>query len=210
MERLWYYAAANDRRGPHPEAEMKDLLTRGEITPATLVWSEGMADWVPASATSLVPRLDVDPAAPAAAPAAGSAPAPAAMANVAGGYAPRAFSPTASGGTAPEGLRGWMQFCGIMSIVGGALQCLSCIGALVGIPMIIAGTAFTGAASRLDALSGLDTRTVDILTRLRSGFKTMGIGIILSTVMMIIVFIFYFAIFATMMKSIGSGLEMSE
>lgn len=207
MERLWYYAAANDRRGPHPEAEMKDLLARGEITAATLVWSEGMADWVPASATQLVPRLEVDPAAPAAASSPVVAPSPVAAA---GGYTPRAFGPAAGSGTAPDGLRGWMQFCGIMSIIGGAVQCLSCIGALVGIPMIIAGTAFTGAASRLDALSGLDTKTLDVLTRLRSGFKTMGIGIILSMVMMIIVFIFYFALFATMMRSFGSGLELSE
>jgi hypothetical protein len=207
MERLWYYAAANDRRGPHSEAEMKDLLARGEITPATLVWSEGMADWVPASATNLIPRLDVDPAAPVSPLAPTASPAPPATT----GYASRAPAYASAGsGTAPEGLRGWMQFCGIMSIIGGALQCLSCIGALVGIPMIIAGTAFTGAASRLDALSGLDTKTVDVLTRLRSGFKTMGIGIILSMVMMIIVFIFYFAIFATVLQSVGSGLELSE
>ena len=202
MERIWYYAAANDRRGPHSEAEMRDLLAQGVITPATLVWREGMADWVPASASSLIPRLEVDPAA-VVSPVAPAAAAPNA-------YPPRATSYAPAGGGAPEGLRGWMQFCGIMTIIGGAFQCLSCIGALVGIPMIIAGAAFTGVASRLDGLTGLDAKTVDVLTRLRGGFKAMGIGIILTLVMMIFMFIFYFAIFATVLRSVGSGLELSH
>ncbi len=41
----WYYAENNDRRGPIEDAAFDELVRAGTITPATLVWREGMANW---------------------------------------------------------------------------------------------------------------------------------------------------------------------
>ena len=43
----WYYEKAGQRQGPVPESELDRLLASGEISAATLVWSEGMANWTP-------------------------------------------------------------------------------------------------------------------------------------------------------------------
>lgn len=41
----WFFASNNQPQGPYPEAQFRDLIARGTITPQTLVWSEGMANW---------------------------------------------------------------------------------------------------------------------------------------------------------------------
>ena len=43
----WYYAENNDRRGPIEETVFEELLRNGTIKPETLVWREGMANWLP-------------------------------------------------------------------------------------------------------------------------------------------------------------------
>lgn len=43
----WYYAAGADRKGPVDDDEFQRLAQQGVITPATLVWREGMAGWEP-------------------------------------------------------------------------------------------------------------------------------------------------------------------
>lgn len=43
----WYYAVGGDRKGPVGEEEFQRLVRQGAITPHTLVWREGMADWQP-------------------------------------------------------------------------------------------------------------------------------------------------------------------
>lgn len=43
----WYYEKAGQRMGPVPEGELDRLITTGEVMAATLVWSEGMANWTP-------------------------------------------------------------------------------------------------------------------------------------------------------------------
>ena len=43
----WYYEKAGQRMGPVPETELDRLIASGEINAATLVWSEGMANWTP-------------------------------------------------------------------------------------------------------------------------------------------------------------------
>ena len=45
----WYYAENNERRGPVEEAAFQALVTAGTITPDTLVWREGFANWIPYS-----------------------------------------------------------------------------------------------------------------------------------------------------------------
>jgi len=42
-----YYAVGTDRKGPVGEDEFQRLIHQGVITPQTLVWREGMANWQP-------------------------------------------------------------------------------------------------------------------------------------------------------------------
>ena len=44
-ERSWFFASNGQQQGPVPEAQFRDLIARGSVTPDTLVWSEGMAGW---------------------------------------------------------------------------------------------------------------------------------------------------------------------
>ena len=50
----WYYADANENQlGPISEAQVTALVSGGTITGKTMVWQEGMAEWLPAEATTL-------------------------------------------------------------------------------------------------------------------------------------------------------------
>jgi uncharacterized RDD family membrane protein YckC len=71
----WYYADNNERRGPIEDAAFQTLVASGTIKPDTLVWREGLTDWVPYSQ-------------------AGSASAPLSMANP----GPAAIATTATAG----------------------------------------------------------------------------------------------------------------
>jgi len=46
----WYYAHPKTRQqvGPCDEAQVRDLFASGALPPSTLVWHEGLPDWVPA------------------------------------------------------------------------------------------------------------------------------------------------------------------
>lgn len=43
----WFYVENGQQRGPISETDLQALLTAGKITPETLVWREGMAEWKP-------------------------------------------------------------------------------------------------------------------------------------------------------------------
>ena len=43
----WYYAIGNERQGPVDDAELDRLIAARTVTPETLVWRAGMADWQP-------------------------------------------------------------------------------------------------------------------------------------------------------------------
>ena len=47
--RLWYYASNGESQGPVPFPALRAMVERGEVTAATLVWTEGQTDWLPAS-----------------------------------------------------------------------------------------------------------------------------------------------------------------
>lgn len=54
----WYYAVAGERKGPITGAELSALAAAGTVTPATLVWREGMAGWEPfAQAVAASPTI---------------------------------------------------------------------------------------------------------------------------------------------------------
>ncbi|EPX85955.1 putative membrane protein [Rubellimicrobium thermophilum DSM 16684] len=46
----WYYAQGQEQKGPVDEGALRALAEAGVVTPDTLVWREGMADWEPARA----------------------------------------------------------------------------------------------------------------------------------------------------------------
>jgi hypothetical protein len=52
----WFYESGGKQNGPISEAELDSLIRAGTITPRTLVWREGLADWQPLS--SARPNLD--------------------------------------------------------------------------------------------------------------------------------------------------------
>jgi hypothetical protein len=45
----WYYSGEGSQLGPVSEDELLGILNRGEIGGSSLVWHEGMADWIPLS-----------------------------------------------------------------------------------------------------------------------------------------------------------------
>ncbi|WP_298858598.1 DUF805 domain-containing protein [uncultured Sulfitobacter sp.] len=47
MSKDWYYAVEGTSNGPISEVELKELVAVGTIRSDTLVWQEGMADWLP-------------------------------------------------------------------------------------------------------------------------------------------------------------------
>lgn len=54
----WYYNESGGQRGPVSGPEIKNLLASNRISPATLVWREGMPQW--ASASSIA-AFDISP-----------------------------------------------------------------------------------------------------------------------------------------------------
>ena len=44
----WHYAVGGQRQGPVAEHDLRNLIASGQIPATTLVWSEGMPDWVAA------------------------------------------------------------------------------------------------------------------------------------------------------------------
>jgi predicted Zn finger-like uncharacterized protein len=65
---VWYIVVEGEQVGPLAESDIAGRLSRGEINPDTLIWKDGLADWVK---ISTVPELSnaVAAQAPAAAPA---------------------------------------------------------------------------------------------------------------------------------------------
>ena len=45
----WYYAQNNQRFGPYTDQEFSNIVAQGTVAPDTLVWRDGMKDWVPYS-----------------------------------------------------------------------------------------------------------------------------------------------------------------
>jgi uncharacterized RDD family membrane protein YckC len=43
----WYYVEAGQQAGPVEEAKLEELYRNGRIQPDTLVWREGLANWLP-------------------------------------------------------------------------------------------------------------------------------------------------------------------
>jgi GYF domain 2 len=44
-DRSWFFAAQGQQQGPYPEAQLRQFIANGTVTPETLVWTEGMTGW---------------------------------------------------------------------------------------------------------------------------------------------------------------------
>ena len=63
--RTWFYASSGQQQGPYPEAQLRDLITRGMVGADTLVWTEGMSGWQRAGdIPGLVPGGSAPPSVP--------------------------------------------------------------------------------------------------------------------------------------------------
>jgi uncharacterized RDD family membrane protein YckC len=60
----WHYVEGAEARGPVTDEQLEYLARVGTIGPDTLVWREGMADWLPYSQVLGPPVLEASPAAP--------------------------------------------------------------------------------------------------------------------------------------------------
>lgn len=54
----WFYMADSVRWGPIPSKELRELASRGIIQPNTLIWKEGLKDWIPARGVRGLPFVD--------------------------------------------------------------------------------------------------------------------------------------------------------
>ena len=70
---MWYYQQGTERKGPVDEATIRSLISGGVISIDTLVWTEGMPNWVALQQTSLAAGMPVPPPSPAAFHAAANA-----------------------------------------------------------------------------------------------------------------------------------------
>ena len=43
----WYFSREDEKVGPLDDQEFYELVSRGIVSPETLVWNEGMSDWQP-------------------------------------------------------------------------------------------------------------------------------------------------------------------
>jgi hypothetical protein len=112
-------------------------------------------------------------------------------------FRPAVRSPVSTGSRLPlpENLDGWMQFCGVMYIVLGGLATLSCFGALVGVPMLLAGLALTGARSLLRDIKDIPAELAPFFGKLKSFVMWIGVIMILYLVGMIATLFIYIGLF---------------
>ena len=114
--RQWYYGSSAGQSGPVDESELRAMIASGGVGPETLVWRDGMKDWLPLQS---VPELRGDAVTPYQTP---GAPLP-------GGYVPGYYQPVAP----TSGLAIASMVCGIV----GLLLCY--IHGLLGVPAVICG-----------------------------------------------------------------------
>jgi hypothetical protein len=61
---LWFYESGGERRGPVTATELLELRLRGEIQADSLVWRDGLPDWIPFASSGLAPVSTKSPGPP--------------------------------------------------------------------------------------------------------------------------------------------------
>ncbi len=190
MERQWYYVVGGkEKAGPVSESELKQRIQTGQVQPADLVWAEGMSNW---QAASQIPSL-TGGGPSMAAPAAAQSPM----------QRPYGAAANVGGDVVPEGLLGWSKFVGIMTILMGVLNCLTCIGIPVGIMMIVAGNALMGSRRTLEQYGGTAQAMEPYLQHIKKFLLMHGIIYILGLVGFVIYLIVMFFVIGGGLMSMG-------
>ncbi len=132
---MWFYAKDGEQHGPVEADDLRSRLRAGELSNETLVWKEGMAQWL-ALGQVLELREPVpssgETAAPMASEAQSSSPTP--QASVA------ASDATPQPKVAPQLVAPVQQnTMALVSMILGITSIVLCLGALTGIPAIICG-----------------------------------------------------------------------
>jgi hypothetical protein len=109
----WYYGSSAGQTGPVEEGELRALIASGGVGPETLVWRDGMREWLPLQS---VPELQGNTVNPYVAPGPGA-------------YVPGYYPPVAP----TSGLAIASMVCGIISMI------LCVYHGLLGLPAVICG-----------------------------------------------------------------------
>ncbi|NLG33816.1 MAG: DUF4339 domain-containing protein [Lentisphaerae bacterium] len=135
----WYYVIpkTRDKSGPHNESFVRARFVAGDITPSTLVWHDGLPNWIPA----------------------GEAFSPRQPDEAAGLLVPL-----------PEGLRAWMGFVGVMTILVFFFPAML----LYGFPMLLTGFAILGARASLARMTLIPPDLFPFFAKLRTVFCCWG------------------------------------
>lgn len=56
---MWYYSLYDQHEGPVSEDELRALLEARTLTPQSLIWREGMPEWLPLEQTELAAQFDL-------------------------------------------------------------------------------------------------------------------------------------------------------
>jgi hypothetical protein len=97
----------------------------------------------------------------------------------------------------PQGMSGDMKFVGLMYIIFGAFACLSIIGAIIGIPMIIAGLRARESGDAYTAYSGGDGSALSRAFVGQAGcFKMLKVIMIIQLVCIALYFLFIIVMIA--------------
>ena len=99
--------------------------------------------------------------------------------------------------------KGWMKFVGIMFIIQGAVTALTIVGIVIAWLPIWTGVLLMQASSAIERaqMSGDSSALKESLARLRTYFIIQGVLYLVGIVVAVLYFIFFGAMFASMMKN---------
>lgn len=117
----WFYGKEGTQHGPVSEFEISTLIASGQIDAASIIWREGMTDWLPVNQVpefqSAIPT-EISPSNPYSAP------------QTYAGQTPYAGTPIPTDGLSIASL-----VCGVLAILASCMY----IGFVFGIPAVICG-----------------------------------------------------------------------
>jgi hypothetical protein len=109
----------------------------------------------------------------------------------------------------PEGLRGWMSFVGIVTLVLGVFNVLTCIGLIHGVLLIFASIGLLGARSALDG-ARVDATMLPFLQKLKTFMVMTGWTYIVAFIVFVIGVAIYAVFFAAMFATaMGEAMQNS-
>jgi hypothetical protein len=116
-----------------------------------------------------------------------------------------AIDDTTSLPTIPRSMAGDMRLVGWFAIIQGGFACLSIIGAIIGIPVLISGLRLKEAADELESYekSGSSAALSKALERQSRYFFIQKVILVVALVLMVLYIIFFFTFFLSFLQSGG-------